>query len=187
MSILPQFILYLEIINGKEKLKMDFKRGLLLGLVVGLLLEWLIDHWLWPRDEKGLVVEGEVKGQRLLTAENAVSRLQAELAEMRQKLARAEEKQPLDQPQRKRKQPAAKLAAPQQDPLEQVRGIGAVFARRLYEAGIHTFQQLAELSPEQVREIVQVNEWQKIDPTSWIAQAKELGAARGGSGGQSGD
>lgn len=152
---------------------MDFKRGLLLGLVVGLLLEWVIDHLLWPRAEENMVIEGEVKGQRFLAAENEVSRLQAELAAVRQKLANAERKQPASQRRAKTKQP---VAAPQQDQLEQVKGIGAVFAQRLHEAGVHTFKQLAELSPEQVREIVQALEWQKIDPESWIAQAKALGS-----------
>ncbi len=70
-------------------------------------------------------------------------------------------------------------AAPaRRDPLEKINGIGPVYKRRLYEAGVYTFQQLAALSPEQIREIIQPKSWQKIEPESWIQQARELAAAQ---------
>ncbi|HXV98160.1 MAG TPA: helix-hairpin-helix domain-containing protein, partial [Anaerolineae bacterium] len=58
------------------------------------------------------------------------------------------------------------------DQLEDIVGIGRVFAQRLNDAGIYTFAQLAELTPERVEEIVEVEEPQKIDADGWIAQAK---------------
>ncbi|SRR5690554_1992887 len=59
------------------------------------------------------------------------------------------------------------------DPLEEITGIGPVFASRLREAGIRTFRQLATLPPERIREITKVQAWQAADVESWIEQARE--------------
>ncbi len=72
----------------------------------------------------------------------------------------------------------AEAGPPRRDPLEKINGIGPVYKRRLYEAGIYTFQQLAELSPDQIRAIIQPKSWQKIEPESWIQQARELAASQ---------
>jgi predicted flap endonuclease-1-like 5' DNA nuclease len=58
------------------------------------------------------------------------------------------------------------------DPLEEITGIGPVFANRLRDAGIRTFHQLATLPPERIREIAQMQPWQG-DVESWIEQARE--------------
>lgn len=58
------------------------------------------------------------------------------------------------------------------DSLIEIRGIGSSFAKRLNDAGIYTYAQLAELSPSHVREIVAAQKWHKIDPEGWIAEAK---------------
>ena len=59
------------------------------------------------------------------------------------------------------------------EPLEDIKGIGPVFANRLNDAGIYTFAALASASPEEVQEITGVTRW---DPADWIAEAKELAA-----------
>jgi predicted flap endonuclease-1-like 5' DNA nuclease len=59
------------------------------------------------------------------------------------------------------------------DDLTKINGIGPTFASRLMEANIATYQQLAELSIDQVRDITQVADWQ-ADPEDWIAQAKSI-------------
>ena len=122
-----------------------------------------------------------------MTAEGEVSRLQAELAETRQKLATTKHKLQLAQAKLKEVGQSSEplepeLASPSdpgkaggKDRLERIRGIGAVFARRLNEAGVSTFEQLAELSPDRIREILRVAEWQKIEPEKWIEEARELG------------
>lgn len=56
------------------------------------------------------------------------------------------------------------------DPLREIKGIGPVYALRLYEAGINTFAELAALTPEELEEKFGVLEI--ADPESWIAQAK---------------
>lgn len=60
------------------------------------------------------------------------------------------------------------------DPLETIKGIGPVFAKRLNQAGILTFRDLAEKSPEQLAEIVQAKQWQAVEIQAWITQAEQL-------------
>ena len=55
------------------------------------------------------------------------------------------------------------------DALEEIRGIGPVFAKRLNEAGILTFTQLAESEPIELREIVGSTPW---DTAEWIEEAR---------------
>jgi predicted flap endonuclease-1-like 5' DNA nuclease len=57
------------------------------------------------------------------------------------------------------------------DDLEEINGIGPVFANRLNEAGIYTFAQLALSEPDQLKEITGVTRW---DPEDWISQAARL-------------
>jgi predicted flap endonuclease-1-like 5' DNA nuclease len=64
------------------------------------------------------------------------------------------------------------------DSLEDIQGIGIVFAKRLNEAGIYTFAQLAKLTAEQIEEIIQPENWQKLDSEKWIAEANELAAKK---------
>lgn len=62
--------------------------------------------------------------------------------------------------------------------LEAVKGIGPAYARKLDEGGIRTLEQLTRLAPEQVREIIDVPRWRRVDAEGWIAQAQALVAAR---------
>lgn len=68
-------------------------------------------------------------------------------------------------------------SSPAPDVLTKIQGIGPVFAQRLNEAGVHTYADLARLTPERVREIVAAKPFQKIDPEAWIEQARQLAAA----------
>lgn len=69
---------------------------------------------------------------------------------------------------------------PGQDRLTDIRGIGPVYAGRLYKAGIHTFAQLAAMSPAQVKELLDEPAWRlrSIDVESWIRQAAERAAGQ---------
>lgn len=59
------------------------------------------------------------------------------------------------------------------DDLTEISGIGPTYAQRLNEAGVVNYEQLAGLSPQRVREILHISEWQG-DPEQWISQAREL-------------
>lgn len=64
---------------------------------------------------------------------------------------------------------------PVSDALEEIRGIGPVFANRLNDAGILTFEQLASTSADELARITGVTRW---DPADWIVEAKNLAAAK---------
>jgi len=59
------------------------------------------------------------------------------------------------------------------DDLTKIKGIGAVFQRKLRDLGVNTFQQLAEADPDKLRRLLGVKEWQKVDIAGWIAQSKD--------------
>lgn len=71
------------------------------------------------------------------------------------------------------------VATGRKDPLIQIRGIGHLFERKLWNAGVLTFAQLAALTPEDVYEIVQPAEWQRIEPDRWISEAATLSLGTG--------
>lgn len=61
------------------------------------------------------------------------------------------------------------------NPLEQIQGIGPVFARRLHEAGVVTLADLAAQTPEDVRAIVAtVRGGKMVNVQTWIDQARQL-------------
>ena len=57
------------------------------------------------------------------------------------------------------------------DDLEVISGIGPATARRLNEAGITTYAQLAAMTPGELDQISGTGRW---DPADWIAEAKKL-------------
>ena len=71
-------------------------------------------------------------------------------------------------------EPAKADALPAQaDDLTVINGIGPTFAKRLQAAGITTFQALASASPEHIKEVAKLADWQ-ANPADWIAAAKAL-------------
>ncbi|MGC8782558.1 MAG: helix-hairpin-helix domain-containing protein, partial [Anaerolineae bacterium] len=60
------------------------------------------------------------------------------------------------------------------DDFEPLEGIGPVFEGRLYEAGICTYEALANATVEQLAEICKAPAWRTPDYAGWIAQAKAL-------------
>ena len=64
------------------------------------------------------------------------------------------------------------IAQHKRDNLQEIDGIGPVFAKRLYEAGIDSFAKLAQTSAERLREVVQLKPWQAADIEGWREQAE---------------
>ena len=78
--------------------------------------------------------------------------------------------EPPTQPPPAQQPPTAAL-----DDLTIIRGVGPVYAKRLQAAGIVTFAQLADLTPEQIAKIVvQGNIDRVINTQDWIMQAQKL-------------
>ena len=60
------------------------------------------------------------------------------------------------------------------DDLKSINGIGPAYERRLKEAGILTFADLAQQSPEYIRTITGQKSQQLVAPEKWIAEAQTL-------------
>lgn len=122
-----------------------------IAFIAGLIAGYLLHQVLEQQRHHGELAE----------AHSEAIRARSQLAQARQAAPPA----PIPQP-----------VALQPDDLTRIRGIGPVFQKRLQEAGIRTFAQLAGLRPERLREIVATAEWQKIEPERWIAEAAQLAA-----------
>lgn len=96
----------------------------------------------------------EVLQLKLANTEEQISSLQMELKTMSSRMSEI-------------------LARPPEQ-LTKIKGIGAVFAYRLNQADIHTFADLAQLTPERVIEIISVGSLPYINPENWLAQARQL-------------
>jgi predicted flap endonuclease-1-like 5' DNA nuclease len=121
------------------------------GVIVGWAAEWQLHRRRKGRDNEQL--------------ECQLTKTQAQLNSLR---AQQEERDAMSNRSRD---------ATSRDRLEQIKGIGPVFARRLNEEGIFTFADLATLSPERVREMVSDgNRITNIDAQAWIVQAQQLAA-----------
>ncbi|MFN8495340.1 MAG: helix-hairpin-helix domain-containing protein [Caldilineaceae bacterium] len=103
------------------------------------------------------------------------NRLQTALADAEAKISASE----LKATSTETPQPApGPVVKPVPDQLEQIRGIGPVFARRLNAAGIFTFADLAAQTPEQLQAIMAgVRANRMFHPQDWIDQARQLAAA----------
>ena len=102
------------------------------------------------------------------------------------KKAKAEKPAEKKAPAKKADKPAAKQAAAAadkttggEDDLSLLSGVGPVLEKKLREAGITTFRQIAELTPEQAKELdAKLNLRGRIEREEWIEQAKELMAGK---------
>jgi|GEM_PF-1842213 len=118
------------------------------------------------------VMQGQVRQVKERLAEQVAqtAAAQGETSQLQSALRSAETK--LGQQQT---QVAATPAPVAPNPLEEIQGIGPVFARRLHEAGIVTLADLAAQTPEQVRTtMATVRGGKLINAQAWIDQARHL-------------
>jgi predicted flap endonuclease-1-like 5' DNA nuclease len=126
-----------------------------LGLLVGWLAEWVIDWYYWR--------------SRMYSVARENTDLKARLSSLE-----AERNQGF--------QPDKGIALTDKagrDNFEAIKGIGPVFARRLREAGIHTFEQLSRLTPGQLGEILG-ERYRRLfsNQENILAQAKDFAQQR---------
>ncbi len=57
------------------------------------------------------------------------------------------------------------------DNLTQIKGIGPVYQRKLRDIGFSSYQQLASADPNQIRRMLDIKQWQRVDVESWVRQA----------------
>ena len=111
--------------------------SIVLGLLLGWLIEWVIDWFYW---------RGRM---RPVTEENA--RLAKDNADLKERLATIETKISRKS-QLAKTRPAGDRAG--KDNLQAIRGVGPVIAKRLNEAGVYTFEELSQLNPDELQEIM---------------------------------
>ncbi len=144
---------------------MNFWVGLIIGLVIGWVIEWVIDWLFWRREEEAVAPSRAVD----VNLQGKLSALEAEKASLAARLQEA-----LDRKPEVVIQEIVKEVIVQRDRLQKIHGIGDVFTRRFNEAGVFTFAQLAALTPERAREIINPEEWQAIEPDQWISEANQF-------------
>jgi predicted flap endonuclease-1-like 5' DNA nuclease len=65
---------------------------------------------------------------------------------------------------------------PYRDPLIDIYGVGPVYEQRLLNAGITTFEQVGNMTPDEIVAVIKPAAFQQIDPEAWIKEARELAA-----------
>jgi predicted flap endonuclease-1-like 5' DNA nuclease len=115
---------------------MSLPAGIVLGILIGWLVEWIID-WIYWRPKRKLAVQSvpETRAAALPIRENTaeVDALRAENARLKSQLEK-------------------NTNVP--DDLKVIKGIGPEIERRLNQAGIMSFAQLAELTPTDLERIL---------------------------------
>lgn len=135
---------------------MTFLLGLVAGLILGWVVEWVIDRQFW-RPEANETAENERKLRtELKQAQNEISVLQEQLSE----------------------QPKP-VSHQLPDLLEEVDGISPEYAHRLRSAGITNVSELADATPETLRNAIGAEAWQAADTESWVAQAQTHQPSKG--------
>ena len=111
--------------------------SIVLGLLIGWLVEWVIDWFYW-RGRMRPVVE-----------ENA--RLAQDNADLKERVASLEMKVGRKS-QLAKTRPTSDRA--KKDNLQAIKGVGPVISKRLNEAGIYTFDELSQLTANELEEIM---------------------------------
>ncbi len=126
---------------------MLFWLGLVAGAIIGWVVEWVIDWRFWRSD---LTVTSDDEAR--LRKELDVARL--EISNLQNRVQQQS------------------TGTRQTERLQDVNGIGQVYARKLNDAGIYTFAELADVSVDRLTEIINPQEWQSLDFDAWIRQAR---------------
>ncbi len=63
-------------------------------------------------------------------------------------------------------------SASKPDDLTRIKGIGPKTAHILQQAGISSYQELADTSIQEVKELLEKANYRLLDPTTWIEQAR---------------
>jgi predicted flap endonuclease-1-like 5' DNA nuclease len=155
--------------------------ALLVGFLIGWLAEWALDLLRWRARARwaGFDLEGRIGGEivRLEAEEGGDSAqilsgyLEQRGAEIQELQAKVEARQAqLDALQAR----FDEYVQTHPDELADIKGIGRIYQWKLRDGGINSYEQLAQTTPERIREILDVPAWRKVEPESWIEQAKVL-------------
>jgi len=154
----------------------------ILGLLIGWLIEWVIDWIYWRRRWQGLQESSERCQQERAALEAELAALRGGRAEPALADSAPDSALPVEEALPARGVGVVEVvAAPVPDDLEVIVGIGPVIARKLNQAGVYTFAQLGELTPDDLRSMLGEVIKRLADEDSILEQARQL--ARTGPGG----
>lgn len=140
---------------------MLFWLGLLAGATLGWLVEWMIDWRQWRTDVATDSSEAGRLRRELDGARLEISKLQSRLQRQGSEAVFVEHTAPNG-------------VTTTNDRLQDIAGIGQLYAHKLNQAGIHTFAELSETSIDRLTEIINPQEWQTVHFDAWIRQARAL-------------
>ena len=136
---------------------MTFLLGLVAGLIIGWVVEWIIDWQFWRSEaDETLDAERQLR-EELRQAQDEIAALQQQMAQESQPLSDDSANDHADDPA---------------DDLDEIDGIGPVFAHRLRQAGIVTFADLAVVTPDALRSAIGAEDWQSANTEAWVAEAQ---------------
>ena len=149
-------------------MEFDFLSGLI-GLGVGWLIQWfLIDRPLYRRDAEHLPPvlpePSRFTDTHVNLGQSSIDDLKLELRDTHEALESANA-----EIERLRM-----WSLDDRDDLKLIKGLGPVSERKLLDAGISTYKQLAEMNPAEVIKIVRSGPWPVVTPDTWIEQAKKF-------------
>src|SRR5215813_13838142 len=130
---------------------MNVAAAFVLGLLIGWLAEWVIDWFYWRSRSRATSEENELLTEQNTTLVKANKNLDEENTNLKERITSLQTE--LD----------GLSAAPAiahltdeagNDNLQAIHGIGPVFAKRLKEAGVDTFERLSQLTPQEMEEIL---------------------------------
>ncbi|MBN1993952.1 MAG: hypothetical protein JW953_14730 [Anaerolineae bacterium] len=151
------------------------------GVVVGFVVEWLIDlayrrnrelqeQLNRQKGDRSLLLGasvGDGQGDASDTLADFLRQRDQELQELRAQLTEQDNR--MDSLQ-------GEFDAYQRthpDDLTVIKGIGPVYQWKLRDAGFNTYKQMANADPDQLRRMLDVKNWQRVNVEAWIEQARD--------------
>jgi len=151
------------------------------GAIVGFVVEWLIDEAYrrnrelrWQLSQRGIGVLAVGTGAREQDEEPASETLAEFLHERDEEVRKLREQLSATHAQLDSLQDDFETyQQTHPDDMTVVKGIGPVYQWKLRDAGVNTYAQLAASDPDQLRRMLDIKDWQRVDIKSWIEQARD--------------
>ena len=162
---------------------------LIAGAVIGFISEWLIDEAyrknrelrlqlgdrsisapapaLAPAPAVGAAVGGQGGNGASETLADFLRQRDEELHDIRERLTSADTQMDAMRAEFETYQRA------HPDDLTVIKGIGPVYQWKLRDAGCNSFKQLAAADPDQLRRMLDIKNWQRVNIESWVGQARD--------------
>ena len=139
----------------KKGILMNILAAIVLGLLVGWLIEWVIDWFYW-RNRIHAVVGKTLKDNEQLSDQNVdLIRANKDLDEANADLKERVRDMEAEINQIKASAKIAHLLNKDgSHNFQSIKGIGPAFSKRLNDAGITTFEQLSQLTPQDMERIL---------------------------------